>query len=159
MTDSGIVIVGVGTYALARSPVKIKTFGLGSCVSITLYDRREKIGGLVHAMLPSINHARIKDNPLKYTDSGIEYLAAEIVKKGSSIKRLEAKLVGGAHMFENRNMNIGERNIGWARNTLEKLEIPIISEDIGKNYGRTVTFDTSTGDLLVRTILRGEKII
>lgn len=159
MTDSGIIIVRIGACALARSPIKIKTFGLGSCVGITLYDKRERMGGLVHAMLPSINHARIKDNPLKYTDSGIEYLVVELVKKGSSRKRLEAKLVGGAHMFENQNMNIGERNIEWARNTLEKLEIPIVAEDTGKNYGRTVTLDTSTGDLLIRTILRGDKII
>ncbi|MDD2339644.1 MAG: chemotaxis protein CheD [Methanosarcina sp.] len=159
MTDSGIVTVGMGACAVARSPVKIKTFGLGSCVGITLYDRRKRIGGLVHAMLPSINHARIKDNPLKYANSGIEYLADNMVKKGSSRNRLEAKLVGGAHMFENRNMNIGERNIISARNTLERLGIPIVAEDTGKNYGRTVTFDTSTGDLLVRTILRGDKII
>lgn len=159
MTDSGIIVVGIGACALARSPVKIKTFGLGSCVSITLYDRKERIGGLVHAMLPSISHARIKDNPSKYADSGIEYMAAEMVKKGSSRKRLEAKLVGGAHMFENQNMSIGERNIEWAKKTLERLEIPVIAEDIGKNYGRTVTFDTSTGNLLVRTILRGDKII
>jgi len=159
VTDSGIIVVGIGACALARSPVKIKTFGLGSCVCITLYDKRERIGGLIHTMLPSISRARIKDNPLKYTDSGIEYLEAEILKKGSSRKRLEAKLVGGAHMFENRNLNIGERNIEWARDTLEKFEIPIIAEDTGKNYGRTVTFDTSTGDLLIRTILKGDKII
>ena len=159
MTDSGIFVVGIGAYALARSPVKIKTFGLGSCVGITLYDRRERIGGLVHAMLPTINNARIKDNPLKYTDSGIEYLADEIIKKGSSIKKLEAKLVGGARMFENQSMNIGERNIESARRTLERLHISLVAEDTGKNYGRTVTLDTSTGDLLIRTILRGNEII
>ncbi|AKB84048.1 Chemotaxis protein CheD [Methanosarcina barkeri 3] len=159
MTDSGIIVVGIGAYALSKSPVKIKTSGLGSCVSITLHDRREKVGGLVHTMLPSISHSRIKDNPLKYTDFGIEYLTAEILKKGSSRKRLEAKIVGGAHMFENRNLKIGERNVKWAKTTLEKFEIPIIAEDTGKNYGRTVTFDTSTGDLLIRTILRGDKII
>ncbi|MDD2613449.1 MAG: chemotaxis protein CheD [Methanosarcina sp.] len=159
MTDSGIVVVGIGACAVARSPVKLKTFGLGSCVGIVLYDRRERIGGLVHTMLPAIDNARIKDNSLKYTDSGIEYLVNEIVKKGSSIKRLEAKLVGGAKMFENWNMNIGERNIKSARNTLRRLQIPIVAEDTGKNYGRTVTLDTSTGDLLIRTILRGDKII
>lgn len=159
MTNSGMIVVGIGACALARSPVKIKTFGLGSCVSVTLYDRRERIGGLVHTMLPTISHSRTKDNPLKYTDSGIEYLVDEILKKGSSRKRLEAKLVGGANMFENRNLNIGERNIEWAKNTLERLEILIVAEDTGKNYGRTVTFDTSTGDLLIRTILRGDKIV
>lgn len=158
MTDSGIIIVGIGACALARSPMKIKT-SVGSCVGVTIYDKQERRGGLLHAMLPSINQARIKDNPLRYTDSGIEYLVTEIVKKGSSRKKLEAKLVGGAHMFENGNMNIGERNIECARNTLEKLEIPIVAEDTGKNYGRSVTLDTSTGDLLVRTILRGGWII
>jgi chemotaxis protein CheD len=158
LTDSGIIIVGIGACALARSPMKIKT-SVGSCVGVTIYDKQERRGGLLHAMLPSINQARIKDNPLRYTDSGIEYLVTEIVKKGSSRKKLEAKLVGGAHMFENGNMNIGERNIECARNTLEKLEIPIVAEDTGKNYGRSVTLDTSTGDLLVRTILRGDWII
>ncbi|WP_412534929.1 hypothetical protein [Methanosarcina sp.] len=52
--------------------VRLKLKLLGSCVSITLYYRRKRVGGLVHTMLPSISHARIKDNPLKYTDSGIE---------------------------------------------------------------------------------------
>ncbi|HET8688023.1 MAG TPA: chemotaxis protein CheD, partial [Methanosarcina sp.] len=61
MTDSGIIVVGIGACALARSPVKIKTFGLGSCVGITLYDRRERIGGLVHTMLPTISHSRTED--------------------------------------------------------------------------------------------------
>lgn len=152
--------MGIGACALARSPVKIKTFRLGSCVVITLYDRQERIGGLVHTMLPSISDARIKDKPFKYTDSGIEHLATEILREGSPRKRFEAKLVGGAHMFENRNLNIGERNIKYAKNTLEKFEIPIISEDTGKNYGRAIiTLDTSTGDLLMRTILRADKVI
>jgi len=62
-------------------------------------------------------------------------------------------------MFGNRNLKIGEKNVKWAKNTLEKFEIPIIAEDTGKNYGRTVTLDISTGDLLIRTILRGDQII
>ena len=53
MTDSGLIVVGIGAYALSKSPVKIKTSGLGSCVSITLYDRRKRVGGFVHTMLPS----------------------------------------------------------------------------------------------------------
>ena len=101
----------------------------------------------------------IKDNPAKFTDAGIEYLVAEIVKNGGSIKKLEAKLVGGASMFENSHMNIGERNIKSARETLKKLGVEIIAEDTGKNYGRTIILDTFTGDLLIKTVLRGDKVI
>ena len=159
MTDSGIVMVGIGDCAIARSPIKIKISGLGSCLGITLYDRQEKIGGLLHTMLPNIEKARIKDNPAKFTDSGIEHLVNEIIKKGGSRKRLEAKIVGGASMFENSHMNIGERNIKSARETMIKLGVLIIAEDTGKNYGRTIIFDTFTGDLLIKTILRGDKVI
>jgi len=159
LADSGIVMVGIGDCAIARSPVKIKTSGLGSCVGLTLYDRKEKIGGLLHTMLPNIKEAGIKDNPAKFTDAGIEYLVAEIIKNGGSKKKLEAKLVGGASMFENSHMNIGERNVKSARETLKKLGVEIIAEDTGKNYGRTIIFDTFTGDLLIKTILRGDKVI
>lgn len=159
MADSGIVMVGIGDYAIARSPVKIKTSGLGSCVGVTLYDRQEKIGGLLHTMLPNIKKAGIKDNPAKFTDAGIEYIVAEIIKNGGSRKKLEAKLVGGASMFENSHMNIGERNIKSAKETLQKLGVKIIAEDTGKNYGRTIIFDTFTGDLLIKTMLKGDKVI
>lgn len=159
MADSGIVIVGIGDCAIARSPVKIKTSGLGSCLGITLYDRQKKIGGLLHTMLPNIKDGTIKDNPVKFTDAGIEYLVDKIIKRGSSIEKLEAKIVGGAGMFENSRLNIGERNIKSARETMKKLGVEVIAEDTGKNYGRTVIFDTLNGDLLIKTVLKGDKII
>ncbi len=159
MADSGIIIVGIGDCAISRSPVKIKTSGLGSCLGITLYDRQEKIGGLLHTMLPNIKDASMKDNPAKFTDAGIEYLVAEIIKKGGYREKIEAKIVGGASMFENSHLNIGERNIRSAKETLKRLEVSIVAEDTGKNYGRTIIFDTFTGDLLIKTILRGDKII
>lgn len=159
LTDSDIILVGIEHYAIARSPVKLKISGLGPCVGVTLYDPQEKIGSLVHSMLPYIREGELKDNPAKFTDSGIEYLIQQIVKKGASRKKLEAKLVGGSSMFENRYMNIGERNIESAKRTLKRLRVPIIAEDTGKNYARTIIFDTSTGCLLIRTIFREDKLI
>lgn len=159
MADLDTIMVGIGDYAIARSPAKIKTSGLGSCLGITLYDRQKKIGGLLHTMLPNIKDSRIKDNPAKFTDAGIEYLLDEIIKRGGSRGKLEAKIVGGAGMFENSRLNIGERNIKSARETMEKLGLSVIAEDTGKNYGRTVIFDTFNGDLLIKTILKGDKTL
>ena len=42
---------------------------------------------------------------------------------------------------------------------LHKYRIPLLARDTGGNYGRTITFDPETGDLLVRTIGHGERII
>ena len=40
------VKVGIGDLNLVSSPIKIMTIGLGSCVGISLFDKRKKIVGL-----------------------------------------------------------------------------------------------------------------
>ncbi|HML25802.1 MAG TPA: chemotaxis protein CheD, partial [Methanomethylovorans sp.] len=53
-----MIVVGMADYAVTRSPEKLTTLGLGSCVGIALYDPVTKIGGLLHIMLPTIENAR-----------------------------------------------------------------------------------------------------
>ena len=42
---------------------------------------------------------------------------------------------------------------------LKELGIPILAEDTGLNYGRTVIFDPETGDFVIKTAGKGEKVI
>jgi len=49
-------------------------------------------------------------------------------------------------------MRIGQRNVAAAKSKLESLDIPVVSEDTGGNYGRTVELDSESGMLLIRTI-------
>jgi len=46
-----------------------------------------------------------------------------------------------------------------AKSKLESLDIPVVSEDTGGNYGRTVELDSESGMLLIRTIGYGTKQI
>ena len=77
---------------------------------------------------------------------------------GADRRRLTAKIAGGANMFEFQQGStigtIGERNINSVRNMLHKLKIPIIAEDVGLNYGRTVYFDLGTGIMRVQSLSR-----
>ncbi len=52
--NKNIVTVGVGDLKIAKSPKIIKT-SLGSCIGVVLYDSINKIGGLLHLMLPKRN--------------------------------------------------------------------------------------------------------
>ncbi len=52
--SENIVTVGVGDLKIAKSPKIIKT-SLGSCMGVVLYDSINKIGGLLHLMLPKRN--------------------------------------------------------------------------------------------------------
>lgn len=56
-------------------------------------------------------------------------------------------------------MRIGARNVQAVKETLKLFNIPLLSEDTGGNYGRTIEFSSETGMLLVKTIGYGTKCI
>jgi chemotaxis protein CheD len=157
-----MIVIGMADYAVTRSPEKLTTLGLGSCVGIALYDPVTKIGGMIHIMLPTIENARFTDNRAKFADSGIHFLVEEMIRVGASRRRMVAKIAGGAKMFSfnsDVNLNIGERNIQATKVVLAEMKVPIIAEDVGKNYGRTVVLDTDTGVYYIKSAIKGENII
>ena len=155
--------IGIADLNVASSPDKLITVGLGSCIGITLYDKVNGIGGLLHIMLPDSTQFSNVTNPLKFADLGIPILLERMIKAGANRRNLKAKIAGGASMFnfsdKNMIMDIGNRNGIAVKNELNKLSIPIVSEDIGGNKGRTITLDTASGILYVRTVGMGTKEI
>ncbi|RKD34460.1 chemotaxis protein CheD [Thermohalobacter berrensis] len=158
-----IIKVGMADLAVVKSPGKLITLGLGSCVGIALYDKRTKIAGLAHIMLPNSKEIKNNSNKAKFADTAIEILLEKMESLGSNKWNIVAKLSGGAQMFsfntKNDILKIGERNVLASKKKLNQLGIKIISEDTGGNYGRTIELDSSNGDLLVKTIGHGTKVI
>ncbi|MBB5336553.1 chemotaxis protein CheD [Pectinatus brassicae] len=155
--------VGIADYKVSKAPDKIVSYGLGSCIGITLYDSVSKVGGLVHIMLPDSTQARATENLAKFADTGIPLLLKEVLALGAIKSRLVAKLAGGAQMFQFAGtsdiMSIGNRNAQFAKETLQKNSIRIVSEDLGGTYGRTVELDLENGLYKIKTINKGEKTI
>lgn len=153
--------VGMAELKVASSPDVLVTRGLGSCLGIVLYCEKEKTGGLAHAMLPCMESSRIKTNPAKFVDSAIDVMLKELEGKGCDVGRVWAKIFGGAHMFSSvpadSPFNIGNKNIIAAKEVFKSLNIRIVSEDLGKNYGRTVFFDLNTGKVRLKTMFHGEQ--
>jgi chemotaxis protein CheD len=159
---SNLLQVGMADLKVARTPDKLMTAGLGSCIGICLFDRVAKVGGMAHIMLPSSKQSRSSQNRAKFADTAIEDLIDEMEKVGASPKRLTAKIAGGAHMFNIGNseiMRIGERNARAVIEVLGQKNVRILAQDTGGNFGRTIIFDSDSGELLIRTIGQGERII
>lgn len=158
-----VIKVGMADLNVCVSPDSITTLGLGSCVGIAVRDPVTKIGGLAHIMLPDSTSIRINSNIPKFADTGIEELVRQVVAKGANRGRLVAKIAGGAQMFAFQSTNdmvrVGERNVAATKKKLAELKIPIIAQDTGKNYGRTVIFYPETGDFVIRAVGRPECII
>lgn len=155
--------IGMADLNIAKSPNFLTTLGLGSCVGITLYDKINKIAGLAHIMLPSSKEIKNNQNVAKFADTGIDELIDLMIKAGANRTNLVAKIAGGSQMFNfnsnNDILKIGERNVIATKLKLKELNIKIISEDTGGNFGRTILLSSLDGSLHIRTIGHGEKII
>ncbi|MDY0405866.1 chemotaxis protein CheD [Virgibacillus sp. 179-BFC.A HS] len=159
-----VIKVGIGDLKIAHAPNAIRTTGLGSCVGVVVYDLPKKIAGLAHVMLPDSQLARnLNVNMMKYADTAIDMLIAQLIENGARKFALQAKMAGGAQMFQFSEkadtMRIGPRNAEAVEKKLVMHHIPIVAADLGGNCGRTIEFDTETGQLLIRTVSKGEKII
>lgn len=155
--------VGMADLNTSKAPDLLTTLGLGSCVGICLYDKVKKVAGLAHIMLPSSKEIKNNSNKAKFADSGIDELIHLMSKEGANKNNLIAKIAGGSQMFnfnsQNDMLRIGERNVNATKEKLKELNIRIIAEDTGGNFGRTIVFDSGDGSLNIRTIGHGEKII
>lgn len=160
---AAVLRVGIADYKVGNAPDVIISYGLGSCVGISLYDPQTKIGGLLHILLPDSTQARAQEKPAKFADTGVPLLVKDVVAKGASKGRLVAKIAGGAQMFAFANaselMKVGTRNVEAVKAALKKEGIRIAGEDTGANYGRTVQIDLETGIYTVKAIGKPEKQI
>lgn len=158
-----IVKVGMADYKVIRSTGILTTLGLGSCVGIALYDRINRVAGLAHIMLPSSIEIKNNSNKAKFADTAVVELINEMIRLGACKNYLVAKLAGGSQMFSFDSnvdiLRIGERNVIASRKKLQELDIPIIAEDTGGNYGRTIELNSQDGNLLIKTIGHGLKNI
>ena len=114
-------------------------------------------------MLPDSSRVRQNSNRAKFADTGIDALIEEMKKKGANTSMLTAKIAGGAQMFafstNNTMLRVGENNVEAVKLRLKQLNIRILAEDTGLNYGRTVEFYPETGDFVIKAVGKSVKTI
>lgn len=159
---SNEINVGISDMKIVSFPEGLISYALGSCVGICIIDKAAQIAGMAHIMLPYNNNAD-RTNIFKYADTGISEMIKQMEYLGGTRTRMIAKIAGGARMFEIKAGstigNIGERNIAATRETLQKLRIRLFAEDVGENYGRTIIFDSATGNLTIKSFGKNLKVI
>ncbi len=159
-----IIKVGMADLKTCTSPNALTTLGLGSCIGIAIHDPMAGVGGLAHIMLPDSTAIRNGgQNIAKFADTGITELVRQMEAMGARRSRMKAKLAGGATMFANPTksdmVQIGLRNAEASAKKLRELGIPVVAQDTGANYGRTVTFYPETGAYVIRAVGKEERTI
>lgn len=148
------IVVGVADLKFSKeSATALATYALGSCLGITFYDVRRKIGGMLHAMLPdsSLHHGQRVKVPM-FLDTGVEEVLHGFTQLGCSISQLECKVFGGAQvMSADKFFSIGDRNIKTFRELTTKLGLRVVVAETGGQINRTIKLYIDTGKVSVRT--------
>jgi chemotaxis protein CheD len=162
---SDVESVGVAELKVSDDSGILASYGLGSCVAVAMYDPLKKVGGLAHVMLPESRGTDSEENPGKFADKAVSRLVEGLVQLGARRTGLRCKIAGGSKMFDIPGNNhraanlphthIGARNVDRVKRELKRLRIPLVGEDTGGNYGRSIKFDTSTGEVTVKSIYHG----
>ncbi|ADK82014.1 chemotaxis protein CheD [Sediminispirochaeta smaragdinae] len=145
--------VGIGEFGVsARLEDEIKTYALGSCVAVIAYDQERHVAGLIHIALPEakVNLDKAKKRPGYFADSGLPIFLQALEKQGANRRKLKIKLAGGASiMDENRQFDIGRRNMIAIKRFLWKVGLGVLREDVGGTISRTVRIEVKTGEVTI----------
>ena len=154
-------LVPMGGIGVGSSSGVLRTL-LGSCIGIALYERRLKVVGLAHVVMPD---SMGRTSSLgKYADTAIpETIRKMMTLAGVGGKRLDlsAKIAGGANMFAQTSgtgtVPIGEQNRIAVEEVLKKLNIPILARHVGGTTGRRMLIDIATCTVQIQVV--GQSVI
>ncbi|MEA4882360.1 MAG: chemotaxis protein CheD [Clostridia bacterium] len=151
----GVVSIGMGgLHVTADFDSVLVAYGLGSCVGVVIQDPETRIGGMAHVVLPTSSLGSGENEVARYADLGVGRLVGETVRRGGSRGRLQAKIAGGARMFDvpgqGAGLDIGARNAEAVRAALLEAGVPIVAADVGGSNGRTMRFHVGARKVYVR---------
>ncbi|UII26818.1 chemotaxis protein CheD [Fulvivirga maritima] len=126
---------------------------LGSCVSVCLFDAAGAFGGMNHYMLPIWKGEGLASP--KYGNIAIEKLINRMLNLGAQKGNLVAKIFGGASQYgEKTNFSTARHNIQVAKDILQEHKIPIIASNVGGEKGRKILFNTITGEVFLKYVIK-----
>ena len=147
--DIETVVLKAGDFHFGGQYTRISTL-LGSCVSITLWHPRKRIGGMCHYMLTERQRPPGALPDGRYANEAFELFLQHVVREGTKPPEYQAKMFGGACMFENSaggSIDIGGKNIEYGQALLQAHNIAVISSHVGGSGRRKLHFDLWSGEV------------
>jgi chemotaxis protein CheD len=154
------ILLHAGDYFFGTEGHQVHTL-LGSCVSITLWHPKLRIGGICHYALPeNFSPERKRYNP-RFADDCFKLFRRSAARHNTSLKEYHAKIFGGGNMYEKRSildpssltierLPVGEKNVVSAITFLTEESISLSVAHVGEFGYRKIIFDITSGDVWVR---------
>lgn len=152
-----------GELLVTQEPRWIVTL-LGSCVSVTMFHSRFRLAAICHGQLPEPRRELLAGPEparcFRYLSHAIPAMAERFFQLGLRPEEVEVKLFGGGNVVDiggasPENRTIGHANIVIARRLLKAAHFRIQAQSVGGNRGCKILFNTQTGKVLHKWLMRG----
>jgi len=146
------IYLNPGELVVAEEPAQVTTV-LGSCVSVTLFSPRLRVGAICHAVLPNGK----TNQPSRFVDQSVRYMLNYFRKQKIGPDEIVAKLFGGADMFTQidprcKDQSVGAQNIRAALDSLRESGLELSALDVGGQQGRKLIFYSHTGEIFLKRV-------
>lgn len=137
---------------------RIRTI-LGSCVAVTVWHAKKRVGGMCHIMLPKRGQQKkalsASEKSAKYADEAFDLMLEEMATLKIKAKDCQVKVFGGSNMFPHLNLEqksqIGDRNLEAVMRLLAGHGFNIHANHYGGEDSRYIIFDIWSGDAWVKS--------
>ncbi|NUM35749.1 MAG: hypothetical protein HUU50_14475 [Candidatus Brocadiae bacterium] len=155
MGNNIVIYLKPGEIYASCDDIVIKTV-LGSCISVCLHDKINRVGGANHYMLPTSKSG--SQDIYNYGENAIPALIDAVISEGGNRKYLVSQIIGGSCTRPDSTIDVGSQNIEIARQQLAKYGIPILREEVGGTTGRVIRFFPKSNELEMKFAgVRAEK--
>jgi len=127
---------------------------VGSCVSMTLWHPRLRMGAISHFLLPGVSRRTGAGKSGTYGIDSAEMMVAELLRLGVPVNQCQGKIFGGGAMFprHGNQVDIGRQNGDCARLLMKKYGVHVVSEDLFGEGHRQIIFTLKSGEVLCRQV-------
>lgn len=159
-----LVTIFPGELYISKNNEIITTL-LGSCVSVCICDKENKVYGMNHFMLPDEKKRdKISDildkSHRRYGSVAMKTLVNKMIKKGALKSNMKAKIFGGGSIISQieNHASLGVKNIEYARKFLRENNIEIVNEDTYNTHGRKLMFFTGSCSVYVKELTDNHRV-
>jgi putative nucleotidyltransferase with HDIG domain len=149
-------LVPSGSYYISGTKNEILSAHLGTCVGVTLCDRRAKVGGLIHLLLPEPTGINKPWQPESYATTGLPLFIRALCNAGASRNNIDACVAGGALVGcvseKDLDFDIGGRTTEAVERILRREGIPTGKSETGGYFTCQLSLSLKTWESRIEPI-------
>jgi len=149
--EKNVVIVSPGEIFVSKDPSQMLAATLGSCVGLAMYDRINKIGGLIHVVFPR-SLSKSEEIASLCAENAVDRLLDEMIKFGVKKDAIVAGICGGFNLGLSVLDDSAVESIKIIKNNLKEQKIPIQYLEPIEHLSKFFVLDINNGIFTCRDI-------